>query len=310
MTGLELAEKYYREVGKPMLEREMPEVLPRLAAGLVGHGSECYGFDDAFSRDHDFGPSFCLWLTREDYVRYGEKLERCYQKMPTEFAGFGAREVTAQGQGRVGVLILEDFYANLTGMEEAPGQIADWLMLSETGLAAAVNGKVFEDSLGEFSRRRKTFLAYYPEEIRRRKMAQAAVLASQSGQYNYARMMRRGDETAAVMAEHVFMEQAMQLVYLLNRRYQPFYKWVHRGISRLPRLRDLSDYFAQLAGLPSQLEHWKTGQREERYGLNLADEKVVCMETICALLVREMHEQGISKVQDNYLEAHVGDILK
>ena len=49
MQGLELAKRYYEEVGRPMLERDFPELLPRLAAGLVGEGSECLGFDDAIS---------------------------------------------------------------------------------------------------------------------------------------------------------------------------------------------------------------------------------------------------------------------
>ena len=49
MQGLELAKRYYEEVGRPMLERDFPELLPRLAAGLVGEGSECLGFDDELS---------------------------------------------------------------------------------------------------------------------------------------------------------------------------------------------------------------------------------------------------------------------
>ena len=69
MQGLELAKRYYEEVGRPMLERDFPELLPRLAAGLVGEGSECLGFDDELSTDHDFGPAFCLWVPEELYAK-------------------------------------------------------------------------------------------------------------------------------------------------------------------------------------------------------------------------------------------------
>ena len=56
--GLELARAYYEQYGRPMLEKEFPDVLDRIAAGLCGHGSECFGYDDAVSRDHDFEPGF------------------------------------------------------------------------------------------------------------------------------------------------------------------------------------------------------------------------------------------------------------
>ena len=46
MNGLEIAEAYFDEYGLPMLEEKFPELLPHVAAGLFGSGSECFGFDD------------------------------------------------------------------------------------------------------------------------------------------------------------------------------------------------------------------------------------------------------------------------
>ena len=57
-SGLDLCEAFYREVGRPAIERRYAHYLPRMAAGLAGEGSECYGFDDRISTDHDYGPSF------------------------------------------------------------------------------------------------------------------------------------------------------------------------------------------------------------------------------------------------------------
>jgi hypothetical protein len=51
----------------------------RIAAGLVREGSECFGFDDELSRDHDRGPGFCLWLTADDYIEVGTELQRSYE---------------------------------------------------------------------------------------------------------------------------------------------------------------------------------------------------------------------------------------
>lgn len=310
MKGLELARRYYEEVGKPAILRDVPKAASGIAAGLVGHGSECYGFDDELSRDHDFGPAFCIWLTDEDYAQYGEALQKCYASLPSEFGGFPARHISAQGGGRVGVLRISDFYESLLGRREAPQNINTWYAMPESGLAAAVNGAVFEDNAGEFTRIRKELLAYYPEPVRLRKMAQAAALAAQAGQYNYSRLMKRGEWAAASMAEKIFMEQAIQLVYLLNKKYAPFYKWAHRGMKELSILTQAYDLLEQLALLGPQCSAWEYGKENYRYGLNLADEKVVCIETICANIVQELHRQSLSDVQDNYLEAHAGAILR
>ena len=68
MNGLELARGYYEEYGKPMLEHEFSDLLPYLACGFVGSGSEHYGFDDEISRDHDYEPGFCIFLPGEEVI--------------------------------------------------------------------------------------------------------------------------------------------------------------------------------------------------------------------------------------------------
>ena len=76
MKGLEISEKFFYEYGLPMIEKEFSEYKDRIAAGLVGHGSECFGFDDEISTDHDFEPGFSLWITAEDERKFGFKLFR------------------------------------------------------------------------------------------------------------------------------------------------------------------------------------------------------------------------------------------
>ena len=60
MKGIELSRRFFEEYGRKMIEDEFGEQKERICAGLVGHGSECFGFDDELSRDHDFTPGFCL----------------------------------------------------------------------------------------------------------------------------------------------------------------------------------------------------------------------------------------------------------
>ena len=250
MKGLELAEAYYKAYGQKMLQTEFPQAAGQAAVGLVGYGSECLGFDDEVSMDHDYGPSFCVWLPREVYRQYGVRMQAAYDALPQEFMGCQGRVMQEQGRGRVGVLCLEDFYMGILGRDTVPGTDAEWLVLSEESLAAATNGKVFEDHLGRFSEVRNGLLQYYPKSVWIRKLVQALAKAAQAGQYNYARAMKRGERIAAELSLTEFIQESMKIVYLLNRKYAPFYKWMHRGLQELAVCAEVGDMLKLLYQIP------------------------------------------------------------
>ena len=58
MKQLELAKRYFEEYGRPMIERQFPQLKDSYAAGLAGEGSGCLGYDDEISQDHDLPPGF------------------------------------------------------------------------------------------------------------------------------------------------------------------------------------------------------------------------------------------------------------
>lgn len=291
-NGMELCQAFYEEYGRPMIRQKFPEYEEMIAVGLVGEGSECFGFDDQVSRDHDFGPGFCMWLSDPVYDEIGEKLQRAYEELPSTYMGI-TRFTTVKAQKRVGVFRIGDFYENLIGLRDVPTTQNQWLFLDDYRLATAINGKVFRDDLGEFTRIRRGIQAYYPEAVRIKKIAREAALMAQSGQYNYSRMFGRGEKVTAAIALSEFMKHTMAMVYLLNRSYAPFYKWMHKGMERLAVLAEIRDILSALVDFPS------------------GDERIPqTIEIIVALIIAEMKKQGLTSGEDNYLDNHTDKILK
>lgn len=235
MKGLELSYKFFTECGEPVLKEQFPHILPYVAVGLVGSGSECYGFDDEISTDHDFEPGFCIFLPDENIVdrKSAFALERAYSKLPKEFLGYKRSVISAVGGSRHGVFRISEFYKNKTGTTDGNLTLEQWLALPEFALLEATNGKVFCDNYGLFSKIRDN-LKYYPEDVRLKKLAGHLLLMAQAGQYNYKRCISRGDTAAAQLAVFEFVKSAFAVLFLLNKRYMPYYKWSFkalRGIS-------------------------------------------------------------------------------
>lgn len=290
MKGLELSKAYYLTYGKPMLEEKFPDVLDRIAVGLAGEGSECLGFDDGVSTDHDFEPGFCLWLTKEDEARFGFALERAYAALPKEFGTFRRQRVAPAGGKRHGVMTVEDFYARHLGCPGLPQGEKEWLYLPSYALLNASNGEVFADPLGAFSKIRQALQSGYPADVRRKKMAAHLAMMAQSGQYNYERCLAHGEEGAAQLAVFHFVQSALSFLFLLNRAYEPFYKWVYRALSSLPLLGDLAPALAALSEMGNGTEE--------------AEAKKESMEEMAALFADALRKEGLSDAPGQDLQRH------
>jgi len=66
MQGIELSRRFYTEIVAPWLGRTAPDLS--YAAAPIGYGSELLGFDDAVSRDHNWGPRVHLLVVSPDVV--------------------------------------------------------------------------------------------------------------------------------------------------------------------------------------------------------------------------------------------------
>ena len=277
-----------------MIEEKFPAYRGKIAAGLVGDGSECFGFDDEISQDHDWGPAFCLWLTEEDYRAIGAVLRNEVNKLPREFAGFKAREESFWGTGRTGVFEIGEFYKRFIGFNHVPDGLREWQAIPEENLAAATNGKIFMDPVGEFTAFRERLKKFYPEDLRLKKIASRCMTMAQSGQYNYIRCIRRAEYVAARLAEARFINDTISMVFLLNKQYKPFYKWMHRALRGLPVLGDTA--YELFLDLVTKHEH--------ESGEAICKKKIDCMEEMARLVIEELRKDGLSDSESDFLLDH------
>ena len=96
MKALELSRAYWEKCALPLFRRELPALLELADVGLVGEGSECFGFDDEISQDHDWGPGFCLWLPDGEWADWQGAVEALLARLPDTYEGFPARMATAK----------------------------------------------------------------------------------------------------------------------------------------------------------------------------------------------------------------------
>lgn len=291
MKGIELCERFYLEYGEPMLREQFSALSELVATGIAGSGSECFGYDDEISHDHDFEPGFCIFLPSEELVdrRTEFALERAYSKLPREFMGVARDVLQPVGGSRRGVIRISDFLIDKTGRPDGILSGKEWFFVPEQSLAELTNGKIFFDRFGTISGVRER-MSYLPENIRLKKLAGELLLMGQSGQYNYGRSIARRETAAAQLALAEFVKSALHTVFLLNKKYMPYYKWSFRALREL----------GLLSHIYGDLEYLISSANTEAEVLK----KSGVIESVCSEIISVLCEQGLSDPCGNELEVH------
>ena len=288
MKGLELSRGFWEELLRPAMEDACPVLLERVAVGLCGGGSDCLGYDDEISQDHAFAAGCMVFLPEEDARNYGFRLSTVYDRLPREFRGVAAEHRSRMGDGRYGVKTLEGFFRPFTGLPGAPETWRQWMRIPAYSLAAATAGEVFYDGPGDFTRIREELRTGMPEDVRVKKIAARAALMAQSGQYNFSRCLRHGETAAARLAAGEFVRECLGMIFLLNRRHMPFYKWAFRALGELDVLSEQKTALEEILAAPT----------EER------------IEAVSAAVIETLRTQGLTEGRWDFLEPHAYELMK
>ena len=114
---------------------------------------------------------------------------------------------------------------------------------------------------------------------------------AQSGQYNYTRSIKRKEYFAAAYDESRFCAEAISLVFLLNHRYTPFYKWMHRAVRGLPLLG--GQVYVKISDLADSTDY---------------REKTRIIGEICSLVVEELKREGLTGSESDFLVDHSREV--
>lgn len=303
IKGIELSQVYYEEVGRPALEKNFPNLFKQMTIALIGMGSECYGVDDAISQDHDFYPRFLIFVEDNIDAQLADRIQSVYDQLPDHYLGY-CKTHTRYKEKRDGVFKINAFFKEMLGNHFRLENTLDWFYLDEGVLSMLQNGKVFKEGENSFNEWRQRFY-YYSEDVRLKKMMSCIAKMAQSGQYNYARMMKRGDIVAANHALSQFIEETLKILYLLNRQYCPYYKWRFALAKQMFKEEAVLRQLESLVQAPFEpLFYTKLGEGERRS----SDLKVKWIEEISHAIIEALKRQHLTDHDATFLQDHLENI--
>ena len=95
------------------------------------------------------------------------------------------------------------------------------------------------------------------------------------------------------MALNEFVRNAVSLIFILNFRFAPYYKWQFRALRELPLMGELAETLEKLLCAP-----------------RTPFEKNETVEEVCEKILAHLRENGLTERSDTYLEPHAFEVMK
>lgn len=233
MRGFELSERFFREIGLPAIEQQLPECVPGLAVG-VGLGSQAHKNDDDVSRDHGWGPEFRVWLAKDDFDDHGERLQEILDTLPHEYDGFRWQKPEVR---TCIVMEISSYIESTVGFSEPPQSPVDWLRIPEPYLFELTPNRLYHDGPGIVSARFQAF-SKYPDDVWKQRLGACLSWCYEWGRKQLFRAETRGDHVSACCYWAKFVEYAMKVGFLMSHRYAPYHKWLWTEFRKLGTIAD------------------------------------------------------------------------
>lgn len=239
LSGRELSAAFYRELVRPLLDREAGGLVH--SAALLGTGSEVVGYDTARSTDHDWGPRLELFVSPPDGEAADRVVRLLDERLPETFRGYPVRYPRFGGAPARHQVTIGDFGAFLGGVLGFDARVGvtvgDWLRTPTQSLREITGGVVFHDGLGEL-RPVMDALAWYPDDLWRYVLACQWTRIAQEEHF-VGRCGEVGDELGSAVVAARLVRDLMRLCLLMARSYPPYSKWLGTAFAQLPVAGDL-----------------------------------------------------------------------
>lgn len=260
-SGAELAGVYSRALVEPLLERALPAL--RFSTARLGSGSDVLGYDDAMSRDHDWGLRLTVVVPEPAVAAVAALLEA---ELPDRFAEQPVRFATSWDpvvRQRAEVVSASGLSTGRTGVDATrPRSLLDHVSLTGQAVLEVTAGPVFRDDDGVLRRLRSAFEP--PSDVRLWAIASAWQRLAEELPF-IGRAGERGDAHGSGLVASRLSGVAVRLAFHLAGRPAPYSKWLGSAFAAL----DLPDGLEESLRLAARAEGWATAEAALVAGLEL-----------------------------------------